>query len=56
MVNFVEFLFGFAAVGFLAALVFAIRRRGVQARRYAMVSVAVLLVAVVLELYLQWRR
>jgi hypothetical protein len=55
MVNFIELLVGLAAVCLIGAVVLAVRRRGPLARRYTIASVAALILAIGLELFLRWQ-
>jgi hypothetical protein len=54
MVNFVETLFGFAAAGFIVAIVLLLMGRKGRARRVALAALIVGLAAVAGELYLQF--
>ena len=54
MVNFVETLFGLTAAAFVVAIVLLLRGNRPRARRVAAVALAIGVVAVILELYLQF--
>ena len=54
MVNFVETLFGLTAAGFVVAIVLLLRGSRGRARRVAAAALGVGVVAVILELYLQF--
>ena len=55
MINFIETLFGVAAVSAIAAFILWVRQKRAGARRAGMVAAASLAVAVVLEVYVRSR-
>ncbi|HEY8175902.1 MAG TPA: hypothetical protein VIF32_09430 [Gemmatimonadaceae bacterium] len=53
MVSFVEAVFGFAALSFVAAVVFAFQGRRILARRSALLGGCATVIALLLEWYLR---